>query len=151
MRISINRGDPGFRPGILSGQPRERYDVFLDGVRLGAVVTADEDEGLVRVLIQDDDGWRHQAGELVHEEMRGEVAIVTLGARVLPNGWVVSVVHETGGHAYSIAAWPAADSVIQRSAERRWFHEGGAITVYEAVEVRTALAAIEAAPPPDAS
>ena len=77
MRISVDRADPGYRPRILSGFPRENYDVFLDGTPLEFVVTADDEEGIVLVHEKDETGvFRHVGGVLMRRELRGVVQII---------------------------------------------------------------------------
>lgn len=43
MRLSVDKSDPGYSPQAVQMRPR----VFLDGVRMERVVTADEERGEV--------------------------------------------------------------------------------------------------------
>ncbi|MBX9934545.1 MAG: hypothetical protein K2Y56_24020 [Methylobacterium sp.] len=76
MRVSVERTDPGFREALTTIPARERYTVFLDSVAQEAVITADEEAGLVICHERDGDGyWRHQDGEMIRIERRGAVRI----------------------------------------------------------------------------
>lgn len=81
MRLSVDRSDPRFRPGLTpdsaTGRVAEAYDVTLDGATVEFVITADEEEGMVLVLSRDEEGgFRHRDGALLREVHRGEVRIV---------------------------------------------------------------------------
>ena len=76
MRISIDRTDPGFCPGLFAGPVPERYTVTLDGVPQDGVVTADEDAGTVVAYERDPDGgWIHAGGVVQRFVRTGDVII----------------------------------------------------------------------------
>ena len=74
-RISIDRTDSGFRPGLLAFPP-ERFKVLLDGAPVEGVITADSAEGVVIAYLRDDAGdWRYDADGLMRVQMEGAVEI----------------------------------------------------------------------------
>ena len=70
MRMSGNKEDPGFknyRPGT---------KVFLDGVELKDVITADEEDGLAIVVKRNKENQVFlDGGQIAQEEKRGQVRI----------------------------------------------------------------------------
>ncbi len=71
MRISADKNDPGYQPGIMG-----KYDVYLDGTRQEFVVTADEEAGIIVKCKSDERGLILSNGHLVEETLRGEVTLV---------------------------------------------------------------------------
>lgn len=78
MRVSVDHNDPGYRQDAHSGN----YECFLDGEKVDAVITADEEQGYIlkyeldenkeRVLKEDETtGQRY----LATEELKGNVKI----------------------------------------------------------------------------
>lgn len=76
MRISIDRTDPGFCPGLFGTPAPERYVVSLDGVPQEGVVTADDATGTVIAYERDPDGgWIHAGGVVQRFVRTGTVTI----------------------------------------------------------------------------
>ncbi|MGU3387273.1 hypothetical protein ACLBYG_22375 [Methylobacterium sp. D53M] len=74
-RISIDRDDLGFRPGLLA-YPPERFKVLLDGAPVEGVITADVEAGMIIAYLRDDAGdWRFDADGLMRVQMDGQVEI----------------------------------------------------------------------------
>ncbi|MBD7992830.1 hypothetical protein H9643_18805 [Ochrobactrum sp. Sa2BUA5] len=71
MRISADKNDPGFQPGIMS-----KYDVYFEGTRQEFVVTADVEAGVLVRCMSDEQGLIVVDGELVEETLRGDVKLV---------------------------------------------------------------------------
>lgn len=68
-------GDPS-DPGYVDPQQGARIFVFLDGVELRDVITADDEEGMIVQAKRDDKGllvFDYEAGEVVTQTRHGAV------------------------------------------------------------------------------
>nr|WP_314582298.1 hypothetical protein [uncultured Pseudomonas sp.] len=71
MRVSADPQDPGYSPGLIG-----RVDIYLDGEKQRAAITADEEEGLIVVADRDEAGrLRVEGDEVVTKTLRGKVRI----------------------------------------------------------------------------
>ena len=80
MRISVTKGDPGYIGSISEtlNDPIRKARITLDGAPIRHVITADEEEGFVEVLMHDENG-RYLAdgnGGTATEIKRGTVRII---------------------------------------------------------------------------
>lgn len=72
MRITVLDGDPGRKINLA----RERYKVYIDGVEVKHVFTADEEKGEVIAAVLDDHGYmRAENGEIKRQSLYGRVII----------------------------------------------------------------------------
>ncbi|MGO4641708.1 hypothetical protein AB4Z43_25030 [Mesorhizobium sp. 2RAF45] len=73
MRISADNDDAGY----VSAERRRGVRIYLDGIDLKDVITADEEDGYILRALRDDlQLLVFENGQLVTEEMRGKVKII---------------------------------------------------------------------------
>lgn len=72
MRITVLDGDPGRR----INPAQERYSVYLDGVEVKHVFTADDEKGEVIAAVHDDRGYMTtERGVVKQQTLYGKVTI----------------------------------------------------------------------------
>lgn len=72
MRITVLDGDPGRR----INPAQERYTVYLDGVEVKHVFTADDEKGEVIAAVHDDRGYmKAENGVVKQQTLYGKVTI----------------------------------------------------------------------------
>ncbi|MCK6740950.1 hypothetical protein L8S62_00635 [Enterobacter cloacae] len=72
MRITVLDGDPGRKINLA----RERYKVYIDGVEVKHVFTADDEKGEVIAAVLDDHGYMTaDNGEVKRQSLYGRVII----------------------------------------------------------------------------
>lgn len=80
VRLSTIETDPGYAPWLEFLGTRGKPLVYLDGVEVALVETADEEMGfIIRVVAEDDGGIKVVDDEIVRETLRGTVRIVAGG------------------------------------------------------------------------
>lgn len=76
MRISVDRDDPGYAEWESLGETRYSAKVFLDGVEMRGVITADEEAGMVvRYRMKDNGLIVIENGDVVRETLYGVVEL----------------------------------------------------------------------------
>jgi hypothetical protein len=77
MRLSVIAGDPGYLTYACLGHLGPKVKIKLDGEEMSAVVTADEEEGIVVRYKKDADGhYLAENDEAVSETLHGKVEII---------------------------------------------------------------------------
>ncbi|EBR1860206.1 hypothetical protein N8V39_19725 [Enterobacter hormaechei subsp. steigerwaltii] len=72
MRITVLDDDPGRKINLA----RERYKVYIDGVEVKHVFTADDEKGEVIAAVLDDRGYMTaENGEVKRQSLYGKVTI----------------------------------------------------------------------------
>ncbi|HHT8234815.1 hypothetical protein [Enterobacter hormaechei] len=72
MRITVLDDDPGRKINLA----RERYKVYIDGVEVKHVFTADDEKGEVIAAVLDDRGYvTAENGEVKRQSLYGNVTI----------------------------------------------------------------------------
>lgn len=72
MRVTVLDGDPGRKINLA----RERYKVYIDGVEVKHVFTADDEKGEVIAAVLDDHGYMTaENGEVKRQSLYGRVII----------------------------------------------------------------------------
>ncbi|CZV42642.1 hypothetical protein [Enterobacter hormaechei] len=72
MRITVLDDDPGRKINLA----RERYKVYIDGVEVKHVFTADDEKGEVIAAVLDDRGYMTaENGEVKRQTLYGKVTI----------------------------------------------------------------------------
>ncbi|MED5697755.1 hypothetical protein [Enterobacter ludwigii] len=72
MRLTVLDDDPGMR----INPAKERYAVFLNGVEVKCVFTADDEKGEVIAAVPDDRGYMTaENGEVKRQTLYGKVTI----------------------------------------------------------------------------
>ncbi|VFS19496.1 Uncharacterised protein [Enterobacter cancerogenus] len=72
MRITVLDGDPGRKINLA----QERYKVYIDGVEVKHVFTADDEKGEVISAVTDERGYiKAEYGEVKRQTLYGKVII----------------------------------------------------------------------------
>ena len=72
MRITVFDGDPGRKINLA----QERYKVYIDGVEVKHVFTADDEKGEVIAAVRDEHGYMAaENGEVKQQTLYGKVTI----------------------------------------------------------------------------
>lgn len=79
LRVSVDKGDPGYRNYCVANGDGKIIKVYLDGVEQKHCRMADESLGVVRRIVTTPSGkLAHANGEVLEEEVSGVVRVITV-------------------------------------------------------------------------